>query len=137
MSRTNDNNPNNPNRLISFDELNRIRLLDADQFKQTSELADESSLFISKVNTFSTTVNDLLELLKQESDKIESAKLKAIGQRNRIETETELRNRKQNELQYAIQQQQLLTQREREHHQSLVKIEQEQKALIEKLSRVS
>ena len=65
-----------------------------------------------------------------EAQKIERAKLKAIGQRNEVED----RKRQQNELRSVIDEKHAMLERLRVEHQSLVKVEQEQRALIEKLS---
>ena len=69
-----------------------------------------------------------------EAKKIERAKLKAIGQRNKLESEVEDRKRQQNELRSVIDEKHAELERLRVEHQSLVKVEQEQRALIEKLS---
>lgn len=84
---------------------------------------------------FSKTVGALTEILNTQSDKIETEKLRAIGQRNRKETESETRKRKQQELQFLIQQKQSELQRLHDQYESLLKIEQEQKVLTEKLSK--
>ena len=59
----------------------------------------------------------------------------AIGQRNLLESEAENRKRKQHELQYLIAQKQLEIQRCQEYYDSLVRVEQEQKATTDKLAR--
>ena len=59
----------------------------------------------------------------------------AIGQRNRKETETETRKRRQQELQFLIVQKQSELQRLHDQYDSLLKIEQEQKVLTEKLNK--
>jgi hypothetical protein len=123
------------NKLISFDELNRVRILDVDSSKASAELLEESEAFNSKLGSFSTTVQGLLELLQTETSKIDEMKLLAIAQRNRLEAETELRKLKQQELNYKILQKQQSAQREKENYGSLLKVEQEQKAIIEKLQR--
>ena len=66
--------------------------------------------------------------------KIERAKLKAIGQRNKLEGDAEERKREQNELRCVIDEKHAELERLRVEHQSLVKVEQEQRAFIEKLS---
>lgn len=61
--------------------------------------------------------------------------LQAIGQRNRKDTETETRKRRQQELQFLISQKQSELQRLHDQYDSLIKVEQEQKILTEKLSK--
>jgi len=75
---------------ISFDDLNRIRLLDPEEFKQAEALADESTSFINSVSKmcmvfvfivpaelgqFTKLTDALVEVLKTQSDKIEQEKL--------------------------------------------------------------
>eukprot|EP00823_Brevimastigomonas_motovehiculus_P000746 TRINITY_DN1095_c0_g1_i1.p1 TRINITY_DN1095_c0_g1~~TRINITY_DN1095_c0_g1_i1.p1 ORF type:complete len:136 (-),score=25.88 TRINITY_DN1095_c0_g1_i1:424-831(-) len=120
---------------ISFDEFNQIRLLDAESFKQTEQLSNECSTFSDKIESFNKIVNSLLDVLTSQSQKIERQKLMAIGQRNRITVETDTRKRKQQELQYMISQKQAELQRLTDYLDSLTKVEQEQKTVIEKLSK--
>ncbi|GAB5357659.1 hypothetical protein AAMO2058_000393200 [Amorphochlora amoebiformis] len=146
--------------MISFDEMNRIRVLEADLFKQTESLAKESTGFVQKIESFHKSVDSLLAVLSAQSMKIEAAKLLAIGQKNRNKNEEDNRVRLQNDLQTKIRlrKQELqryilaisierlnrnlahmytitLTQamcRVRQHCESLRKTEMEQKQLIEK-----
>jgi intraflagellar transport protein 20 len=89
----------------------------------------------SEIGTFSKTVGALTEILNTQSEKIEVEKLRAIGQRNRKDTETETRKRRQQELLFLIQQKQSELQRLHDQLDSLTKVEQEQKILIEKLNK--
>jgi len=120
---------------ISFDELNRIRILDPEHFKQTEALADECTQFTDKIGAFSKTVGALTEILSTQSEKIEMEKLRAIGQRNRKDTEAETRKRRQQEMHVLLAQKQGELQRLHDQYESLVKVEQEQKLLMEKLSK--
>jgi len=120
---------------ISFDDSNRIRILDAEHFKTTESLAEECTTFNDKIHTFSKTVTGLTEILNAQSEKIEVEKLRAIGQRTRKDAENETRKRRQGELAFAIAQKQAELQRLQEQYETLVKIEMEQKVLIEKLNK--
>jgi intraflagellar transport protein 20 len=120
---------------LTFDELNRLRVFEPEFFKQTSELAEDAQNFTDKISTFSQTVEELVQLLQAEGEKIEQEKLKAIGQRNRLESETEGRKKKQSELQHEIKQKQQGIHRLNEYLESLTKLEMEQKAIMEKLNK--
>lgn len=120
---------------ISFDDLNRIRILEAEQFKQTETLADECTNFVEKIQLFTSSVSQLVEVLTAQSNKIEREKMLAIGQRNFIESETETRKRRQTEYHYLIAQKKQEQQRLVDHYESLQRIENEQKLSIEKLSK--
>jgi len=119
---------------ISFDDLNRIRLLDPEEFKQAEALADESTSFINKLGQFTKLTDALVEVLKTQSDKIEQEKLLAIGQRNRIEIEIDTRKRREQEAQSLIAQKQAELHRITEYYNSLLRVEQEQLLIIDKLT---
>ena len=128
-----DNGPVKKRVQISFDDLNRIRILEADDFKQTEELADQCHSFVEKTSEFITTVDSLVNVLQTQSTKIENEKMLAIGQRNRIDTEVETRRRRQAELQYEISQRKAELQRAADYTASLLKVEQEQRLILERL----
>ncbi len=130
MSRSSSTGPS-----LTFDDLNRLRVFEPEFFKQTSELSSDSQFFTEKIGSFSQTVSELVKILNEEGEKIESEKLKAIGQRNRLETETESRKKKQSELQHEIKQKQIQIHRLNEYYQSLNKLEIEQKNQIETLTK--
>jgi intraflagellar transport protein 20 len=89
----------------------------------------------AEIGTFSKTVGALTEILNSQSEKIETEKLRAIGQRTRKDAETETRKRRQQELQFLIAQKQSELQRLHDQFESLQKVEQEQKLLTEKLTK--
>ena len=83
---------------ISFDDEFRLRVLDADKYKQTESLDAECTVFVNKIQEFNTTVSvcqttqatfvcssltrfvskvhSLVEVLDKQSTKIETEKLK-------------------------------------------------------------
>uniref|UniRef100_A0A7S2U1C9 Intraflagellar transport protein 20 n=1 Tax=Lotharella oceanica TaxID=641309 RepID=A0A7S2U1C9_9EUKA len=117
---------------ISFDDMNRIRILEADMFKQTENLAGESTGFVEKIETFNKKVASLLTVLSAQSKKIETAKLLAIGQKNRNKNALEDRRRLQAELQTQILLKKQQLERIRQYNESLTKTFMEQKQIIEK-----
>merc|ERR1719159_2034218 len=76
----------------------------------------------------------LVEGLDGEAKKIEYEKLRAIGQRNRAVMEEEARKRKQQHMQALVAEKTAELERLTFQLRSLEKAENEQKALIEKLS---
>ena len=119
---------------ITFDEDCKIRVLDAATFKQTQELAQEATNFVNKIDEFKTTVHSLVEVLGGHAEKIERQKLRAIGQRNRVEGEQENRARQRRLLQALLAEQEAALERYGAQYGSLQKVEQDQRAMIEKLS---
>jgi intraflagellar transport protein 20 len=90
--------------------------------------------FLDQCFLFSSNVADLVEVLDNQSKKIEMEKLRAIGQRNKVEQEADARRRRAQELNALIMDKQAELDRIQFHVDSLEKVEREQKALIEKLS---
>eukprot|EP00619_Florenciella_sp_RCC1007_P014015 CAMPEP_0205906010 /NCGR_PEP_ID=MMETSP1325-20131115/1689_1 /ASSEMBLY_ACC=CAM_ASM_000708 /TAXON_ID=236786 /ORGANISM="Florenciella sp., Strain RCC1007" /LENGTH=133 /DNA_ID=CAMNT_0053271977 /DNA_START=71 /DNA_END=472 /DNA_ORIENTATION=+ len=119
---------------ICFDDESRIRVLSPEKFKHTEELAEQCTAFVNKIEDFSGTVHVLVEVLDAQAKKIELEKLKAIGQRNMVESETENRARRQLALQSQINEKMAELDRYAKQYQSLARVEAEQLALIEKLS---
>lgn len=119
---------------ITFDAENRIRVLESSKFEAGDELEGECQGFMEKINFFSSNVADLVEVLDNQAKKIEMDKLRAIGQRNKVEQEADMRRRRAQELNALIMDKQAELDRIQFEVDSLEKVEREQKALIEKLS---
>ena len=51
--------------------------------------------FLKKIMNFNEMVSTLIEVLDQQAQKIEDAKLKAVGSRNKIEGEEDNRRKKE------------------------------------------
>lgn len=118
---------------ISFDEQNQIRVLDAHKFQQVEELEKECGSFTSKCESFAKTVQTLVEVLDSQAARIEREKLKALGQRNKAEMETETRRRQQQQIRALISSKEQELERLTNYYTSLEKVEREQKSLIERL----
>lgn len=118
---------------ISFDGEGKLRVLDAEIYKQTEELEKEARSFVSKVQEFNDTVHGIVDNLQQQAAKIEHEKLKAIGQRNLVDNERELRKRKIREVQALIDERNAELARLTAEYDALAKVELEQKDMIEKL----
>ena len=78
--------------------------------------------------------SETTNLLADTSPGPEKAKLKAIGQRNKVDSEEGSRKRKKEELRAQINEDLTDLERLREEHDSLNAVELEQRSLIEKLS---
>mmetsp|Transcript_26387 Transcript_26387/g.40085 ORF Transcript_26387/g.40085 Transcript_26387/m.40085 type:complete len:131 (+) Transcript_26387:79-471(+) len=119
---------------ISFDEDNRIRVLPKEKYNSTEALDQQAKAFTDKIHDFGTTIQTLVEVLESEAAKIEHEKLKAIGQRNRADMESDARKRKQANMQAIIAEKKAELERLNFQLNSLERSEREQRALIEKLS---
>ncbi|CAM9739524.1 unnamed protein product [Scytosiphon promiscuus] len=119
---------------ISFDDECRIRVLDPEQFKHSETLEEECRGFVDKIREFNTSVHTIVEVLHENAACIDREKLRAIGQRNKVEGELEYRLRKKSALQTRLKEKMLELDRQNLQYQSLLRIESEQIALIERLS---
>ena len=80
------------------------------------------------------TLADFITVMEAKSKVIEAEKLKAIGIGNRVDSEREVRKRKQLEMQAMINEKKAELERLSTQHDSLTSVEMQQKALIEKLT---
>ncbi|CAD7948319.1 unnamed protein product [Amoebophrya sp. A120] len=119
---------------ITFDADNHIRVLDPEKFKQMENLSQECQNFTEKIHQFGTTVQTLVDVLDGQAKRIEFEKLRAIGQKNLAEMESENRRRKQQQMRALIASKEAELSRLTTYYDSLEKVEREQKAMIERLS---
>ena len=129
---------------ITFDENNQIRVLSSEKYRETENLKSEcidflkskwnNRLTVVEILQFNDNVTTLNEVLELQATKIEEAKLKAIGARNKIEGEEDNRRKKEQELKTQINEKRMMLERLNYQYDSLQKVENEQKLTIEKLS---
>jgi len=119
--------------LIYFDSTYTLRVVEEDKFKDTERLRDEAEKFSEKMGEFQQTVKSLVEGMNKQGARIEAAKLKALGQRNRVESEKEVRKIKKKELESLINDKKALLDRLQLQHESLKRVDAESKAIIERL----
>lgn len=80
---------------ITFDENNQIRVLPADKYRETENVKSETFDFLKKILSFNDMVSTLIDVLDTQAAKIEEAKLKAVGARNKVEGEEDMRRKKE------------------------------------------
>jgi intraflagellar transport protein 20 len=90
--------------------------------------------FFVELDEFNSTIATLVEVMDGQATKIEKAKLKAIGQRNKVDSEEGNRKRRAEELRAQINEDLTDLERLRAEHDSLNAVELEQRGLIERLS---
>lgn len=118
---------------ITFDENNNIRVLESSLFDDCQMMQTESYEFISKMKKFEEMVGSLVDVLDSQAVKIEQEKLRAVGIRNQLENEAESRKKKQQELEVVINEKRAELERYLYQLESLNKVEEEQRKLIERL----
>ncbi|KAH7492453.1 hypothetical protein PRNP1_002012 [Phytophthora ramorum] len=119
---------------ICFDDDCQVRVLDKDNITHTQELDQESNQFATKLEEFHEIVKGVLEVMEGQAKRIEREKLKAIGQRNRVDSEVENRIRQKQMLELQIKEKKTELERYNLQFQSLTKIADEQQVLMDKLS---
>ena len=96
---------------ITFDENNQIRVLSTEKFRETENMKTETIDFLKKIMGFNEMVGTLIDVLDSQAQKIEDAKLKAVGARNKIEGEEDSRRAKEQELITLINEKKLMLER--------------------------
>ena len=96
---------------ITFDENNQIRVLAAEKYRETENLKSETIDFLKKIMSFNDMVSTLIDVLDTQAEKIEVAKLKAVGARNKIEGEEDNRRKREQELKTTINEKRLQLER--------------------------
>ncbi|KAK1935124.1 Intraflagellar transport protein 20 [Phytophthora citrophthora] len=119
---------------VCFDDDCQVRVLDKENITHTQELEQESNQFATKLEEFHDIVKGVLEVMEGQAKRIEREKLKAIGQRNRVDSEVENRNRQKQMLELLIKEKKTELERYNLQFQSLTKIADEQQLLMDKLS---
>ena len=89
---------------------------------------------ILEIIQFNDLIKSINDLIDNHSQTIENEKLKALGKRNQLYEEIESRSKKEMELKGLIREKKEELERLRIQRESLLKIETEQKRVIEKLS---
>ncbi|CAM9242954.1 unnamed protein product [Chrysoparadoxa australica] len=119
---------------ISFSDEGHIQVLDTDVLKHSQEIEEECAAFVAKTLEFSSSVHGIVEVLGAHADKIERAKLRAIGARNKVDGEVDYRASQKKALQALIAEKMAELDRCNLQYNALAQVEGEQQALIDKLS---
>ena len=86
-------------------------MLSQEKYKETEAMKTETIDFLKKIMSFNDMVTTLIEVLDSQAQKIEDAKLKAVGARNKIEGEEDNRRAREQELKTLINEKRLLLER--------------------------
>eukprot|EP00771_Trimastix_marina_P001656 gnl/Trimastix_PCT/2741.p2 GENE.gnl/Trimastix_PCT/2741~~gnl/Trimastix_PCT/2741.p2 ORF type:complete len:134 (-),score=34.26 gnl/Trimastix_PCT/2741:323-724(-) len=119
---------------ITLDDEHKIRILSTENSKEAQQLVDQCQSFSKKLDFFYTSSAAYCEAVEALAQRIDEEKLKAIGQRNNHSMEGTLRDRKKAELEALIAERRAELERYTAEYESLVKVEQEQQALITRLT---
>ena len=91
-------------------------------------------IYYIEIIQFNDLIKSIGEVLDKHSKVIENEKLKTLGKRNQLYDEIESRGKREQELKILIREKREELERLKYQSASLLKIEDEQKMIIEKLS---
>mmetsp|Transcript_16673 Transcript_16673/g.43194 ORF Transcript_16673/g.43194 Transcript_16673/m.43194 type:complete len:130 (-) Transcript_16673:309-698(-) len=114
-------------------EKDGIRLLPPDKLEQATAMQEDCNVFISKSKQFHEIVTEFMQVMDAKQQVIDAQKLRTIGLGNKVLGEEEARNRRRRELQATLNERKAELERLRAQQESLSRVDQEQRALIERL----
>lgn len=121
-------------KVVVFDANGGIRIYDPEKFDELVKTLNTQKDYILKMDEFKGIVAQTMGIVQQLGQAIEKEKLRAIGSRNVVESETEARKRALLEAQIRLREKQIELDRYIAEYSSLQKVEAEQKAIIQRLS---
>ncbi|KAL2631410.1 hypothetical protein R1flu_016096 [Riccia fluitans] len=123
-----------PSVQVLFDDSFRLRVLHPDLHANSRAVETTCKNFRSKLQQFHNLVKNLLAHMDEQTQRIETAKLQAIGTRNMVSIEVETRSEKLRDQKNVIANKQEQLERLNAELKSLVMVKQEQEVLIAHLS---
>ncbi len=121
-------------RVVQFDQVGSIRIYDPEKFDEAVKALQTQREYLNKMDAFKSVVGTTMGLVEQLGKAIEHEKLRAIGMRNIAEREVESRKQARDEALAQVQEKQMELDRIAAEYDSLTKVEQEQRAVIQRLS---
>ena len=121
-------------RVVQFDSVGSIRIYDPEKFEEAVRALQTQREYLNKTDAFKSVVSQTMTIVEQLGKAIETEKLRAIGMRNVAEREVESRKQAKEEALIRVQEKQLELDRAISEYSSLQKVEQEQRAVIQRLS---
>ena len=121
-------------KVVQFDPTGAIRVYDPEKFEEAQKTYATQRDYLEKMDQFKGIVTQTMSIVQQLGKAIEKEKLRAIGARNVVESEGEARKRALREAHLRVQEKQAELDRYHAEYTALLKVEQEQKAVIHRLS---
>jgi intraflagellar transport protein 20 len=121
-------------RVVQFDQVGSIRIYDPEKFEEAVRALQTQREYLNKMDAFKSVVSQTMTIVEQLGKAIETEKLRAIGMRNAAEREVESRKQTREEALIRVQEKQIELDRAVAEYNSLQKVEQEQRAVIQRLS---
>jgi hypothetical protein len=121
-------------RVVQFDDVGSIRIYDPEKFTEAVNALQTQREYLNKMDAFKSVVTQTMSLVEQLAKAIELEKLRAIGMRSVAEREAETRRSARQEALVRVQEKQTELDRAVAEYNSLLRVEQEQRAVIQRLS---
>jgi intraflagellar transport protein 20 len=122
---------------VMFDQNGALRVYDPELYDQATKTLTTQREYVEKMDQFKAVISQSMTIVQQLGKAIEREKLRAIGARNLAESEAEARKRVLREAELRVEEQQSELDRLNAEHGALVKVEAEQRAVIQRLSFTS
>jgi intraflagellar transport protein 20 len=124
-------------KLVTFDANGAIRIYDPEKFDEMVKTINCQKEYLMKMDEFKAIVSQTMGIVQQLGQAIETEKLRAIGSRNVVESEAEARKRAMQDAEVRLRQKQIELDRYVAEYSSLLKVEAEQRQVIQRLSLTS
>ena len=111
-----------------------LHLLPPEQLQSSVALQEECKEFLEKITQFNALVQSITQVFEAHANQIQTEKLKTIGLRNIIDMQRENQRRKEQQLGADVEDTTHELERLTRTYESLMKVEGEQRILIDKLS---
>ena len=118
-----------------FDNNGGIRIYDPERYDEMVKTLQCQKDYVEKMDEFKGIVAQTMKVVEQLGKAIETEKLRAIGSRNAVESELDARKRATQDAEFRLAEKQRELDRLAAEHASLMKVEQEQQQVIQKLSQ--
>eukprot|EP00758_Cryptobia_borreli_P020143 Tbor_TRINITY_DN959_c0_g1::TRINITY_DN959_c0_g1_i1::g.21131::m.21131/K16473/IFT20; intraflagellar transport protein 20 len=121
-------------KLVMFDSSGMIRIYDPEKYEEMVKTLQCQKDYVEKMDEFVTIVAQTMKTVEQLGKAIETEKLRAIGSRNAVESEGEARKRALRDAEFRLNEKQRELDRSTAEYNALMKVEQEQRQTITRLS---
>ncbi|XP_030038580.1 intraflagellar transport protein 20 homolog [Manduca sexta] len=121
---------------LFYDDINKIRVLEPKILKETEDLKESSKDYETKVQDFGKIIENLLQVLKELGDNVETKKMAAIGSMNLLKSIAKERESEKSKLQAEIQDKTMILEQLDSEYDALQILEATQMETIEYLTQL-
>ncbi|CAG9760860.1 unnamed protein product [Ceutorhynchus assimilis] len=111
---------------VFFDEIDKMCILEPTNYKQTTNLKEESFIYVEKIDEFQKIADKFISTVQNLGEKIEVQKIKAIGARNLLQLMEKQKENNQQQMRAIVKEVSMEVERLRVQLHSLQKTEAQQ-----------